>query len=348
MFMKGFLTTDIGIEPDGIKEFDVDNVEELAKIAYFSQLAKRVALTISITKDFDIEKNLIGDFSFKEWIKPETSFRVVCDNISDKNLSQDIEMEIGAQVIASIEKELGFKAKVSLNEPDIIVYCYVNKSAWLGIDFSGKDMSKRQYKIYSVPTAYRGTIGYGLLKFAGYVPGKKLLDPFAGCGIITIEAGLLMSGFSVNHFEKLAYQKFLDVKFDDKPEEISGIWNVDVTNKNVKFAKNNEKIAGIKGIEYSKCDGDYLDTKFDEGEFDFIVTQIQQASKHFSEKQAEKINDEFFYQANYVLAKDGIIAILAQRKDALVSAAEKHNFKLIDEKVIEGGVIYYMLKFTKA
>ncbi|MBU4241938.1 MAG: hypothetical protein KKF52_01775, partial [Nanoarchaeota archaeon] len=112
---------------------------------------------------------------------------------------------------------------------------------------------------------------------------------------------------------------------------------------NVRSTEINAKLADInKQIKFSKCDLDWLDTKFDKESVDKIITVIFTSE----EKDALKEFKELFYQADYVLNKKGKLLVATQKKDLLLKKAEK--FKLEKEvKVTIGGLDYSVLVLNR-
>jgi len=92
---------------------------------------------------------------------------------NDDFSSQDIEKETGAFIINNIKEKKAYDQKVDLENPDLIFYVYIfNERCYLGIDFCGFDLSKRDYKVFSSASDIKGTIAYSLLRIVGYKKKK--------------------------------------------------------------------------------------------------------------------------------------------------------------------------------
>ena len=62
----------------------------------------------------------------------------------------------------------------------------------------------------------------------------------------------------------------------------------------------------------------------------------------------EKVYNEFFYQSEYILKKDGMIALITRLPDIVKTHALKHNFELSKEKeVFSGEQALRMMFFRK-
>ena len=191
-------------------------------------------------------------------------------------------------------------------------------------------------------------IAYSLLRIAGYKKERKLLDPFCSSGIIPMEAALYNKG-AVNYyrkddfaflklkpFEKNDFQSFFDKlnKKDNKNKPF--IAASDQQLYHIRSAKKNAKIAAVnKDIEFSRADLEWLDTRFDKNEIDFIATKPMFSK--YDLKRTKKTYDEFFYAAKYILSGKGKIALISRSMDLLKESAEKHGFKVTDERTVWQG-----------
>ena len=356
--MKGFLTAHKGMEDvaamevneligskasphDSCVTFGIRKYDDLFRLCYTSQSALNVCFLLSEFSFDDLLagfKNGISKVDFAEWLSQKTAFRVVCIKNSQNELrTQDIEKELGAIIIESLGKNA---PKVDLDKPDIIIFVYTTEDNCLvGIDFSGFDISKRHYNIFSHPASVKGTIAYCLARLSGFKGKELILDPFSGSGLLPIEAALFASNFPVNYYskEKFAFTKFGKFKkfnFDsffskiDRKISMKGleILNLDASMKNISFAKKNAKIAGMdKCITYSRMELEWLDTKFEKGK----VTRI--ATKMPSSPDPEKLYNEFFYQSEFILDDKGRIALIG-KSDLVKKYSNKHKFNIVNER----------------
>ena len=337
--------------------FEPKNMIDLCKLAYKAQSISRVVYLfdeLKIQADFNkILKTIetaIKKISFDKWLGKDKSFKVLCRHLTNNNFSsQDMEKEAGAFIIENIKQKKAYEQKVDLENPDLIFYVYIfGERCYLGIDFCGFDLSKRDYKVFSSASDIKGTIAYSLLRIARYEKQKKLLDPFCSSGVIPIEAALYSNG-SVNYYRKDNFA-FLKLKPFEK-ENFDNFFNKlnkqDTKNKifiaasdqqlyHVRSAKKNAKIAGAnKDIEVSRIDLEWLDTKFNKNEIDLIA-----AKPLFSKYDVQKIKktyDEFFYAAKYILSEKGKIALISISMDLLKESAEKHGFKIAEERIVWQG-----------
>jgi len=317
---------------DTVCIFDIKKLDDLSLLCYKGQSVIKVLYLIGSCKNKkEIEKIKLEKLDGK-------TFRVDCKRIGKHDFnSVDIEQLVTKRII----KE--FKLKVDYDNPDLVFYVYINSNEfYLGIDFAGFDLSKRDYRIFLHPAALKATISYAALKIGKYTPTDILLDPFCGSGTIPIEAALFASKFPINHFqkEKFTFNKVVKFDFDKIDKKISTnklkITGYDHLLKHVKAAQKNAKIAGVnKLVNITKVSLDWLDTKFEKNSVDKIITHPPAFSK-YNEKQMSQLYTEFFSQAEYVLKKKGLIVIVSNRSE-LIKEISKKKFKLESEREVWQG-----------
>jgi len=372
--MKGFLTTHKGMGDIAVLEvkeligknseidegciaFDIQEYEDLFKLCYRSQSA--IGIYYFLCKfDFD---DLFNDFkkniqkiNFNEWLSKNTQFRVRCKKNYDNEISTpEIEQKLGELIIGHIQEKYGYEQKVNLDNPDITMFVYLNKNkCYFGIDFAGFDLSKRSYNIFTHPAAVKGTIGYFLVRLAEYNKNETLLYGFSSSGTISIEAALFALDFPINFFNKekfafLKFEKFKNYNFKKFFEKIDkgiknydlNVYNMDSSMKYLNFAKKNSKIAGIdKKIKFSRMDIEWLDTKFEKGKVDKIIAVMPSLKT----KEIDKLYNEFFYQAEFILNNKGKIVLIGD-KEEIKKYSDKYKFKVSNEKSISSGKKEYKI-----
>ena len=313
------------------------NEKDLEKLCYEGRSFIKVLKFISsfeFKDDFfeKLEENLTD-------VKVGKSFRGKCKRIGKHDfLSHDVEKEIGSAILKNN------KTKVDLEEPEDIVYCYIfENKCYLGIDVSLSDLSKRDYKIFVHPASIKGTLAYSLLRIGGYSGKEIIVDPFCGSGTIPIEASLFAMSKSVHYYSKNKFP-FGDKLKDDIKERKGKIYGYDLLLKHILAARKNTKIAGAE-IEFSKVDISWLDTKFDEGSVDIIVTDPPRLSKHFKEKDYRNLMKELFYQAKYLIKK-GNITLLTNKKSLPIMEEEAKRYNFLIDKFIKSSD-ELIVKFVK-
>ncbi|HLC50555.1 MAG TPA: THUMP domain-containing protein, partial [Candidatus Nanoarchaeia archaeon] len=278
---------------------------------------------------------------FEKWMTSCKSFRVECIRIGEHDFaSPDVE------TIASKYITKKYKMTADFKDNEIIFFAYIiNNHCYFGVDFAGFEMNKRAYKIYMHPGSLRGPIAFALLQEAGFDKKKAMLDPFSRDGVVCIEAALNASNFPVNYYkkEKFAFLKLkIDADFDKmfkledkKIKEPKGkIYSFDFMFKFIDFSRKNANIAGVdKYMNFSRTELEWLDIKFKKGKVDCIATCLP-SSKNAN---LEKMYKEFFYQSEYILAKEGKIAVITKNPDLAKKHASANKFDVLKEMTVYSG-----------
>lgn len=292
--------------------------KELCDLCYFGRSFSKVIELLCYFKFKNLEdiKNKIKINDFKA-----ESFAVRCIRIGNHSFSStDVEKICGDAV----------RGKVDLKNPQKILVAYIyENNFYFGIDYSGVDLGKRDYKIFSHPASLRGDIAYSLLRIADFEKKDILLDPFCGSGTILIEAALFAINKSVNYYNKnkFAFLKFMNYEFKDKIDEESRIFGTDSSQNAIIAAQKNAKIAGVD-IKFSKTDVSWLDTRFSENYFDKIVTNPPAFSNKRKNEQTKKSIEELFSNAKYILKPKGTITLITQKPEIIEEIATRNCFKL--------------------
>ncbi|MAG91402.1 hypothetical protein CMO83_01880 [Candidatus Woesearchaeota archaeon] len=373
--MKGLAITSKGIEEtacteikelinsrckaeEGCVSFDFKKFEDLCLLCYKSQSVDRVLYLIDSLefKDFfDEFETFIEKLDIDKWLSKDKKFKVECIRLGKHDFkSVDVEKKAADLIVKKYKED---NIKVGLKNNDLIFFVYIiNDKCYFGIDFSGFELNKRPYKIFLHPNSLRGTVAYSLIRESGFKKNKVMLDPFSRDGVISIETAVYATGFPTNYFKKDRFaflrldlgidsEKFFD-KIDKKIKKSKlGIYSYDYLFKFVDYSKKNAKIAGVdKQINFSRVELEWLDIKFKENSVDVIITNPP-TSKNTN---LDKIYNEFFYQCEYILKKDGLIAIISRVTDFAKEKASKHNFIVSKEKdVWSGGQLLKIVVFKK-
>lgn len=347
--------------------FEAKSEDDLLRFCYKDQSCQRVLLLFgnfifSDYEDFLKKAEAIVDkLDLKEWLREDSSFRVSCERLGEHDFgSSTVEQDVGELMIAKAKKSLGFEPAVKLESPEIIFYAFVNGDrAYLGIDLVGRDLSKRQYRIFTSPGIINANLVYAMVRLSGYRKKERLVDFFCKSGIICIEAALMNSGISTSHYNKdFAFKKIrklerdwdaffkkADAKNSTEPQDILGL---DPLLRNIEASKKNAKLAGVdKLIMFSKMDLDWLDTKLDEKSVDVVISRIPCPSKHLAEGAVKKTYKELFYQAEFFLKKKGRLCLLAESTDLLKGMIDD-KFELVSEEELWAGKqVYHLVTIVK-
>ncbi len=326
---------------------------ELAKLCYQTQSLRTVlrlyghfsfSSTLASFKEKALASLKRADIS----VFAGKTFRAVCDREGIHDFtSQDAAAAYG-EVLLSLQK----KTTVDLTAPELLATCIVREDiCYIGVDFAGVDLSKREYKIYSQPDTLNSGFAYCIVCFAGYTGKEVFLDPLCGVGTLLLEAALFASKISPRWYQKDAFHfhRFLSVsldsldkKLDKNAEKKSSITGFDAQLRHVEAAKKMAKLAGVsKYVSFSRADIDWLDTKVEKDSVDLLVTQPPVEGRAIAEKDMEKLYKEFFYQIEFVMKKTGKVVLVCQKTDALKKALE--YFTIVHEHVAWQGAQKFIL-----
>ncbi|MEA3515094.1 MAG: THUMP domain-containing protein [Nanoarchaeota archaeon] len=350
---------------DSFLKFEVSE-EEICKICYLSQSFTKIMAVIEKINinTFDENKiaNMIKSCSIKKWLKKEDiSFAARAIIPKDNNEERtEIEAMIGENIIANTKENLGFTPKVNLNNPDITFIGLLDKNTfYLCIDFTGADISKRDYRIFTHPNALKAGVAYAMLKIADIKEDEIIIDPMCGCGTIAIEAAHFLSKKSTHYFtkDKFAFSKFMEFDFEKEDAKIKGkitgkIHAFDNQMRHIKAAEKNAKIAAVNSIiNFSRTDIEWLDTKFKEHSIDKIISFPPQKSKLILDKELEKLFTELFYQAKYTLNAKGKMVLISTEgriNEILEKSAKMHDFKISSKtEIIHGQQKEVIIAFAR-
>ena len=365
--MQALAITSIGIEDVAAKEiqelinskssidksviqFKVKKLEEICLVAYKAQSINRVMFLLDKFKfsndPSEILETKMLKYKLKEWLTKK-KFDIQCIRQGEHEFSSaDIEIKLKNKLAKGFKKS--FDAELDYNNPDIIILIYiVDEKIYLGLDFSGFDLYKRQYKIFPSPDSLRGPLAYSLLRLTSFKENSTFLDPFVGDGVIAIEAALFSSKFPVRHYSKdkflfKNFNQFKDFNFksfysklDKKQKTKTNVFGFAFHFKNVDATKKNAKIAGVlDNLKLSRVELSWLDLKFKEKSVDCIATKIPNI-KHNN----EKILHDFFNQTEYILNEKGKIGLITYPQNSLniIKTSKEFKFRINHQRTILSG-----------
>ncbi|MBS3125384.1 hypothetical protein J4211_03995 [Candidatus Woesearchaeota archaeon] len=354
--MNGFVLTNSGLEEISANEikmlvkaqdvlifpgrimFSELKIQDFVTLCYQGRTFSKVVMELAsaqLTGHLPPEELLDG-------VKPYLAERAVvqCERHGEHNFtSYDAEHHLN-KILAG-----KYGVAVDYKKPQTTFFLFIDgKDCHFGIDFSGIDLGRRDYRIFLGNDALKGNVAASLLFIADYQPKHAMLDPFCRHGIIPIEAALYSTNTSSHKYdrEKFAFATMPSVKpkFVDKEKTFPGtIIAMDDNFKHVSAAQKNAKIAGIvKMIEFSRTNLEWLDSKFGKNFLDRIITFPPQPGRSLAEGLAEKIYHQVFYQAEFILKKTGTITLCMKRGVELAKKkAAEFKFTIVKEQKIKQG-----------
>ncbi|HLC58864.1 MAG TPA: THUMP domain-containing protein [Candidatus Nanoarchaeia archaeon] len=345
--IKEILKKDSEIVLPGRVKFKIKDDKELANFTYETRSSLKVYKFIEKLKFKDLEslENEIKKIKFPE-IKG--SFAVKCNRKGEHGFSSNEVEKLFGDVINKDNK-----IKVDLKNPiTIVLVDIINHDCLVGIDFSGINLSKRPYRIKLIPQSINPCLAYCILRISEVEKKDIILDPFCKSGEIAIEAAFYLKNIPVNklHLEKLAFTKLLDFNYKEKINKNKlNIYASDSLLYNLRSAEINAKIVNInKEIDFSRQDIDWIDHKFGKNAVDKIITFPIHATKTISKNKVDKLLQEFFFQAEFLLKEKGAITILTAAPKDLERHTAKYKFKKEKEyKINYMNQEFYIIVFKR-
>ncbi|MCX6710394.1 MAG: THUMP domain-containing protein [Candidatus Woesearchaeota archaeon] len=350
----------------------IASYEQACRLCYLAQSIKRCILVFS---DAEISANLeesaesVSALLKKEELEflKDSSFMVECERTGSHNFqSVDLAREIGASIMKMVGCHVEFK------NPKYMLFSLAAENHCItGLDFSGFDLSKREYKIFNHPNSLKGTVAYALFR-NGFDAVEKIgnknkpseysiLNPFCRSGVVAIEGAIFSSRLPIHYFRKDAFS-FLGFEFLKESLDFSQIFSkidADAVNdsdksfrifasdreiRNISSAKKNAKIAGVeKKIRFSRNDMEWLDIKFDDRIIDSIISDVSLSKID----NREKVWKEFFNQCSLLLKDSGAISIVSRDEEIMKKFAGEYGFCISQHKQVWQGqqlLDFYLIK----
>lgn len=328
--------------------FSTKSDKDLAKFIYNARSISKAYLLLDNFK-FSKHEEILDKVKGIKFPYFKESFVVRCERSGNHGFnSVDVERLVGKFIY---EK---YKINVDLNNPHVTIFIdIVDDNCFIGVDFSGIKLSKRNYRIKLMSSSINPLVAYSMVRLSGVKTADIVLDPFCKSGEIPIECALFLNAFP-NCFrlrDKLLFSKFLKIKFNDKvkPKKLN-IIAMDYVQNSLRAAEINSKLGSVnKFIKFSRLEIEWLDTKFKKASVSKIITFPPFTSNNLPIEIVNKIYKELFYQAEYVLKNEGLITIISPKKELVEKYAFDYNFKKTkDVELVMGNNKFNILIFKKA
>lgn len=304
--------------------FKVKDEKELAEFIYKSRSIRKAYLLLKFLK-FESMPEIISSLKKIDFPYLEESFVVRCERNGSHNFSSnDIEKEAG-EIIHN-----KYKVKVDLkNAKTTIIIDIINNQCYIGIDFTGESLSKRNYRIKLSNGSINACLAYCLLRIAEYESKDIILDPFCRSGEIPIEAALYSLNIPNFKSERFLFDKLIKTNFKEKKKlKKLKIYSIEQLQNNLRSAEVNARIISLQNhISFSRVDIEWLDTKFKENSIDKIITYPQFPTAIVTLKKLENIYKELFYHLEYIMKKKRKIVILTPCPEIIEKYASEYKFK---------------------
>lgn len=162
----------------------------------------------------------------------------------------------------------------------------------------------------------------------------SIIDPCAGFGEVILETGVFIYGIPLHMRKNFFYAQKEDLKSPMPKLTPTKHKLTAVVQDNMEFKKiqENAKFFRLKP-KCSKFEFDWLDVKYHEGDFDYVITAFPEFEVKEEKEDFEK---EFFYQAEFISKKK--IGVITTQKISKTSYGE--YVSLVSIKEISGFYCY--------
>jgi 23S rRNA G2445 N2-methylase RlmL len=318
------------------------DAETALRTTYLTQSARRVTLPITTASFNELEDITLPDHKHLQRLE-NTTYRVTCERHGSHDFnSVDVEQHVGGQLTDHNH------TNIELQTPENTVHVIINDDHYqIGLDLTGCDLSKRQYKVFSSSDGINACLGHAFTQAANIGSDETIVNPFSRDGVIPIETALEHKGVSVNHYERSFKFEALNLidffELDDILDDADNNLAADNTTihcydrnfRNLKAQKKNAKIAGVdKHIEFSRFEPEYIDLKFGDFSVDLIYGRPKTPTRHFPEDKVRRVYHDLFRYGKYVLTEDGRMVFLTQDDELLLDMAEQFTLKETNRSTI--------------
>lgn len=257
---------------------------------------------------------LVEESGVEDYIPRTASFAVRANRVgSHEYTSLDIARVVGDAVIRTVEARRGYRPRVDLDYPSIVVHVdVIEDEALVSIELGGElSWHRRGYRVYDHPAALKPTLAYAMIRLSGAVDGDTVLDPMCGGGTVAIEAALL-------------FENSPAVCMDRSPRHIAG-------------ARLNASAALVRNrIRFIVGDATRLTEYVREA--DVLVSNPPYGIRLGSPRQVRRVYRGFLREATRVVRKT--ITIITPEHEYAKRVLEEQGWRIIHERRVAHGNLY--------
>ena len=209
------------------------------------------------------------DLRWPDWFLSRHTIKVkVSARHSPLKSLEFVTLRVKDAVCDTFRARSGRRPTVETSRPDIRIDAFLDANAvTFYLDTSGEALFKRGWGKVAAEAPLRENLAAGLLKLAGWTPGKVLLDPMCGSGTILIEAAQVALGIAPGLRRRFAFEKLNN--FDEKawqglrraaagrqrPPEPCALYGLDDADFALQTTRGNLEGAGVAGaVQVAKGD----------------------------------------------------------------------------------------------
>lgn len=268
----------------------------------------------------DFRKKLYETFNeniIDSFISPITTFAVETERVGvHEYTSIDISRIVGDVVISFISGKKGYKPRVDLRKPQVIIHVFVREeNIYVGISLTGPiSMHRRGYRIYEHPASLKPTLAYAMITLTGTRDKNVVVDPMCGGGTIAIETRLYHEDISV--------------------------YCMDINPRYIRMARANAYVAGVRDlIEFHVWDARRID-EASIPDIDHIISNPPYGIRYGDPWTIRRLYEIFLEKAFKKLNNNGRITIITTEYNFVRKKALNIGYKRIHERVVKHGGLY--------
>ena len=301
------------------------SLEQLSTYTYYAQSALDVLIILEENSNPETINKELWSNDAKEIIKKDFAIRAQTKNALETNKAYG----------KHLDEQLDIP--VNLNNPTTRIVPYTTKdTTTLTVAITNKELKKREYRVFTSNTSLRATIAASTLYLAGYTGEQELLVPYETDGTLSIEAAMIATKKSPHHYEGIQLPT-TPKKLEERPTTIHA---AHPSVQHLKASQKNAKIAGVlQHIQQTKAPIDWLDTKYDENQFDILIANLPSSSKKTTKEQAQELAKELLYQAKYLLKKTATLALISTKPEEIqelfteLKKKKEHTLYMGEQKI---------------
>jgi len=321
------------------------------KYTYWAQCIDRILILIDTQRISEIDDISIPVTKTTSNILRNKTYRATTQRKQESSFSSvDIERRVGHLLC---QKDID---NVDLTRPELVVRSiYEDNTLITGIDIGGKDLSKREYKVFSNKNSINPVLAASFLQHLHVEKNQTVVNPFCRDGVLPIELAYRSTHKSPHHFNPefsfetagiLSFEEIDNIIQDQENKETKpslSIHSYDRHFRNVKAHKKNAKIAGVQhAISFSRFEPEFLDIKFPDKSVDIIYGRPEQPTRHTPEIKLRHIYHDLFRYGQYSLKDNGKMVFMTQAPHYLLEHTTPWGLVIANRQKIT----YKHLSFT--
>jgi putative N6-adenine-specific DNA methylase len=151
-----------------------------------------------------------------DWFDVDDTIRV--DVSATKSPLRSLEfatLRVKDGVCDHLRSATGHRPSVDTRAPDVRIYAYLDAlHCTLYLDTSGEALFKRGWRAATGEAPLRENLAAGVLRLAGWRPGRPLMDPMCGSGTFIIEAAQMCLGIAPGSQRAFGFEKLRNFDAD--------------------------------------------------------------------------------------------------------------------------------------